>query len=40
MKEADFLHATAAENSGAEELLTTDQHDFESLTDSVRVELV
>ena len=36
----DFLHAAAAENSGAEELLTTDQHDFESLTDSVRVELV
>jgi predicted nucleic acid-binding protein len=36
----DFLHAIAAENSGAEELLTTDQYDFESLTDSVRVELI
>jgi predicted nucleic acid-binding protein len=36
----DFLHAIAAEKSGAEELLTTDQHDFESLTDSVKVELV
>lgn len=36
----DFLHAIAAEKSGAEELLTTDQYDFESLTDSVKVELV
>ena len=36
----DFLHAIAAENSGVEELLTTDQHDFESLTQSVKVELV
>jgi predicted nucleic acid-binding protein len=36
----DFLHAKAAENSGAAELLTTDQYDFESLTESVKVELV
>jgi len=36
----DFLHAVAAERAGATELLTTDQHDFESLTDSVTVELV
>ena len=36
----DFLHARAAEKSGAEDLLTTDRYDFESLTDSVKVELV
>jgi predicted nucleic acid-binding protein len=36
----DFLHAVAADNSGAEELLTTDQHDFEALTDSVKVALI
>jgi predicted nucleic acid-binding protein len=36
----DFLHAIAAENSGAEELLTADKHDFESLTDSVKMELI
>jgi predicted nucleic acid-binding protein len=36
----DFLHATAAGHSGAEELLTSDQHDFEALTDSVKVELI
>jgi len=36
----DFLHAVAAEKSGAPALLTTDQYDFESLTDSVKVELV
>jgi predicted nucleic acid-binding protein len=36
----DFLHAIAAENSGVEELLTTDQYDFESLTDSVKVGLI
>ena len=36
----DFLHAIAAASCGAEELLTTDQHDFESLTGSVKVQLV
>jgi predicted nucleic acid-binding protein len=36
----DFLHAVAAEKAGAGELLTSDQHDFESLTNSVKVELV
>jgi predicted nucleic acid-binding protein len=36
----DFLHAVAADKSGAPALLTTDQYDFTSLTDSVKVELV
>lgn len=36
----DFLHAVAAEKSGAVELLTADEHDFESLTSNVRVEQV
>ena len=36
----DFMHAKAAEKSGAKELLTTDQYDFNSLTESVKVELV
>lgn len=33
----DFLHAVAAEKSGAEQLLTTDEHDFESLSYHLRV---
>src|SRR5947208_2282531 len=33
----DFLHAVAAEKSGAAELLTLDENDFDSLTDSVKV---
>lgn len=33
----DYLHARAAEKSGAKELLTTDQFDFEALTDSVSI---
>ena len=36
----DFLHAVAAEKSGAAQLLTTDEHDFESLSDHLRVEQV
>jgi predicted nucleic acid-binding protein len=36
----DFMHAVAAEKSGAEELLTLDANDFDSLTDSVKVEVV
>ena len=34
------LHAVAAEKSGAEQLLTTDENDFESLSDHLRVEQV
>jgi predicted nucleic acid-binding protein len=34
----DFLHATAAEKAKAGALLTADEHDFESLLDSVRLE--
>jgi predicted nucleic acid-binding protein len=33
----DYLHARAAEKSGAKELLTTDRFDFEALTDAVAV---
>jgi predicted nucleic acid-binding protein len=33
----DYLHARAAEKSGAPELLTTDEYDFASLTDRVKV---
>ena len=36
----DFLHAVAAEKSGAKELLTLDQHDFENLTDTVKINQV
>jgi predicted nucleic acid-binding protein len=36
----DYLHARAAEKSGAPELLTTDQYDFASLTDSVTVAVI
>jgi predicted nucleic acid-binding protein len=36
----DYLHARAAEKSGAPELLTTDQYDFTSLTDSVKVAVI
>jgi predicted nucleic acid-binding protein len=36
----DFLHARAAEKAGALELLTTDQYDFASLTDKVRVVVI
>ena len=36
----DLMHAVAAEKSGAAELLTVDENDFESLTDSVTVEQV
>ena len=33
----DFMHAVAAEKSGAKELLTLDEHDFEQLLDSVKI---
>lgn len=36
----DFLHALAAEKSGATQLLTVDENDFESLLDTVKVEQV
>ena len=36
----DFLHAVAAEKSGAEQLLTSDQNDFDTLSDRLRVEQV
>jgi predicted nucleic acid-binding protein len=36
----DFLHAAAAEKAKIQELLTTDEHDFNGLTDSVKVQLV
>jgi predicted nucleic acid-binding protein len=36
----DYLHARAAEKAGAEELLTTDQYDFASLTDKVEVVVI
>jgi hypothetical protein len=36
----DFMHAVAAEKSGAKELLTLDTHDFDALTDSIKVEVV
>jgi predicted nucleic acid-binding protein len=36
----DYLHARAAEKAGAEELLTTDQYDFASLTDRVEVVVI
>ena len=36
----DFLHAVAAEKSGVLELLTADENDFESLTDSVKIEQI
>ena len=36
----DFLHAVAAEKAGATELLTVDENDFASLTDTVKVEQV
>jgi len=35
--ETSGAHAVAAEKSGAIELLTADENDFESLTDSVKV---
>jgi predicted nucleic acid-binding protein len=36
----DFLHAVAADKSGAAHLLTLDRNDFESLAKSVEVEQV
>ena len=36
----DFMHAVAAEKSRARQLLTADEHDFESLLDSVQVVLI
>ena len=36
----DFLHARAAEKSGVDHLLTVDENDFESLTETVEVEQV
>jgi predicted nucleic acid-binding protein len=36
----DYMHALAAEKSGAKQLLTLDRNDFRSLVDSVRVEQV
>jgi len=36
----DFLHAVAAEKAKAGQLLTADEHDFESLLDTVNVEQV
>jgi hypothetical protein len=36
----DYLNARAAEKAGAGELLTTDQDDFASLTDTAKVALV
>jgi predicted nucleic acid-binding protein len=36
----DFMHAVAAEKSGASELLTADENDFESLTNSVKIEQI
>jgi len=36
----DYLHVRAAEKAGAPELLTTDQHDFASLTDLVKVAVI
>jgi predicted nucleic acid-binding protein len=36
----DFLHAIAAQKSGATHLLTVDENDFESLTDTLKVEHV
>ncbi len=33
----DFMHAVAAEKSGVVDLLTADENDFDSLTDSVKV---
>jgi predicted nucleic acid-binding protein len=36
----DFLHAVAADKAKAAVLLTTDQFDFESLTDSATVEVI
>jgi len=36
----DFLHAVAAEKSGAKQLLTLDRNDFADLTDTVTVEQV
>jgi predicted nucleic acid-binding protein len=36
----DFLHAVAAEKAKAGQLLTADEHDFESLLDTVNIEQV
>jgi len=36
----DYLHAVAAEKAKARHLLVADQHDFNSLTDSVNVQRV
>jgi predicted nucleic acid-binding protein len=36
----DFLHAKAAEKAEVGELLTADEHDFESLLDSVKIEQI
>jgi predicted nucleic acid-binding protein len=36
----DYLHAVAADKSGAVHLLTLDEHDFDSLADKVTVEQV
>ena len=33
----DFMHAVAAEKSGATELLTADRNDFETLTSLINV---
>ena len=36
----DLLHAVAAEKAGAFKILTAEENDFESLADSVEVELI
>jgi predicted nucleic acid-binding protein len=36
----DYLHAVAAEKSGAKQLLTLDRNDFADLTDTVTVEQI
>ncbi len=36
----DFLHALAAEKSGAKKLLTLDRNDFDQLVDAVKIEQV
>jgi predicted nucleic acid-binding protein len=36
----DFMHARAAEKSGATDLLTLDENDFKSLVDTIRVQIL
>ena len=36
----DFMHAIAAEKSGAKELLTVDANDFDMLLDTMKIKLV